>query len=66
VIVHDGIRFEANVRRKKSKPVPVAQLTLDYFDQPQVLQDDQKNVELKISRKQNDKLRFAVEICLAG
>ena len=65
-IVHDGVRFSAAVRRKKSKPAPIGQLTLDYFDQPQVLQDDQKNVELRVSRKQGDKLKFAVEIRLAG
>lgn len=65
-IVHDGVRFYAAVRKRKSKPEPSGQLTLDYFDLPQVLQDDQKNVELRVSRKQSDKLKFAVEIRLAG
>ena len=65
-ITHEGIRFKAILSRKKAKPLPAGQLTLDYFDQPQVLQDDQKNVEIRVSRKQSDTLKFAVEVRLAG
>jgi hypothetical protein len=65
-ITHEGIRFKAVLSRKKAKPAPAGQLTLDYFDQPQVLQDDQKNVEIRVSRKQSDTLKFAVEVRLAG
>ena len=65
-IVHEGISFSADFRRTKTKPVPPEQLSLDYFDEPQVLRDDQRNVEIKVSRKQNDTLKFAVEVRLAG
>ena len=64
-IAHEGITFSARVPRRLKPQVP-EQLTLDYFDEPQVLRDDQNNVELRISRKQSDRLRFAVEIRLAS
>ncbi len=67
-IVHEGTRFHASGRPNKTKLKPKAQgqLTLDYFDAPQVLHDDQKNVEVKVSRRQGDILRFSVEVRLAG
>jgi hypothetical protein len=67
-IVHEGTRFYASSRPGKTKLKPKAQgqLTLDYFDAPQVLHDDQKNVAVKVSRRQGDTLRFSVEVRLAG
>jgi hypothetical protein len=65
-IVHEGIGFSADVRPKKVRSVPTEQLTLDYFDEPQILRDTQRNIEVKVSRKQTDTLRFAVEVRLAG
>ena len=65
-IVHEGVAFSADTRSKKAKAPPAEQLTLDYFDEPQVLQDDEKNVEVRVSRKQNDTLKLAVEIRLVG
>jgi hypothetical protein len=63
-IPYEGVTFSANARR--IKPQLPEQLTLDYFDEPQVLRDDQNNVELRVSRKQSDTLKFAVEIRLAS
>jgi hypothetical protein len=65
-ISYEGITFSANASSKRTKPQPPEQLTLDYFDEPQVLRDDLNNVELRVSRKQSDTLRFAVEIRLAS
>jgi hypothetical protein len=65
-IPYEGITFSANASSKRTKPQPPEQLTLDYFDEPQVLRDDLNNVELRVSRKQSDTLRFAVEIRLAS
>ena len=65
-IPYEGITFSANANARRIKPQLPEQLTLDYFDEPQVLRDDQNNVELKVSRKQSDTLRFAVEIRLAS
>jgi hypothetical protein len=65
-IPYEGITFSANANSRRIKPQLPEQLTLDYFDEPQVLRDDQNNVELKVSRKQSDTLRFAVEIRLAS
>lgn len=65
-IPHEGIIFSAKSISKGRRPHVPEQLTLDYFDEPQVLRDDQNNVELKVSRKQGDRLRFAVEIRLTG
>ena len=65
-IPYEGITFSANARSKRTKPQLPEQLTLDYFDEPQVLRDDLNNVELRVRRKQSDTLRFAVEIRLAS
>jgi hypothetical protein len=65
-IVHEGISFSARVRRKKEVSVQSEQLSLNYFDEPQVLHDDQGNVEIRVSRKQSDTLKLAVEVRLAG
>jgi hypothetical protein len=65
-ISYEGVIFSARAASRHSKPRLPEQLTLDYFDEPQVLRDDQNNIELKISRKQIDTLKFAVEIRLAS
>ena len=65
-IPYEGIMFSANAKSKCPKPQLSEQLTLDYFDAPQVLHDGLNNVELRVSRKQSDTLRFAVEIRLAS
>ena len=65
-IPYEGIMFSANAKSKCPKPQLSEQLTLDYFDSPQVLHDGLNNVELRVSRKQSDTLRFAVEIRLAS
>jgi len=65
-ITHDGVKFAAKKGAAKVRPRPAEQLTLNYFDEPQVLRDDQHNVEVRVSRKQTDTLRFAVEVRLAG
>lgn len=65
-IPYEGVTFSANANSRRVKPQLPEQLTLDYFDEPQVLRDGQNNVELKVSRKQSDTLRFAVEIRLAS
>jgi hypothetical protein len=65
-ILHEGARFTAKKKTPKVRPRPAEQLTLNYFDEPQVLHDDQRNVEVRVSRKQTDTLRFAVEVRLAG
>ena len=63
---YEGITFSSSAKSGRTKPEHPEQLTLDYFDEPQVLRDDQNNVELRVIRKQNDRLRFALEIRLAG
>lgn len=65
-IVYEGVQFFARPDRKKIDKVPPEQLSLNYFDEPQVLRDGQRNIEVKVSRKKNDVLRFAVEVRLAG
>ena len=65
-VPYEGITFSANAKSRRVKQGLPEQLTLDYFDEPQVLRDEQNNVELKVSRKQSDTLRFAVEIRLAS
>jgi len=64
-ILHEGITFSASAAATRKRPVSPEQLSLEYFDEPQVLRDDNKNVELRVSRKQADTLRFAVEVRLA-
>jgi len=65
-IPFEGLTFSANTRSRAARlPIP-EQLTLAYFDEPQVLCDEQNNVEVKVSRKQSDTLKFAVEIRLAS
>lgn len=65
-IIHEGVRFISRKQTTKVKPSPTKQLTLNYFDEPQILRDDRNNVEVRVSRKQNDTLKFAVEVRLAG
>lgn len=65
-ILYEGITFSASGHSKRIKPHIPEQLTLDYFDEPQVLRDEQKNVELTVSRKQGDTLRFAVKVRLTA
>jgi ribosomal protein S14 len=64
-VSYEGIIFSVSSSRRAKPPIP-EQLTLDYFDEPQVLHDHGHNVELRISRKRTDRLRFAVEVRLAG
>jgi hypothetical protein len=65
-IPFEGVTFLASSGSKRASPAVPEQLTLDYFDEPQVLHDGERKVELRISRKQADRLRFAVEVRLTG
>src|ERR1700730_17498494 len=44
---YEGVTFSANANPTRFKPRLPEQLTLDYFDAPQVLRDGQNNVELR-------------------
>jgi hypothetical protein len=65
-ILYEGVAFSANARSGRVKPRLPEQLTLDYFDEPQVLRDEQNTLELRVTRKQSDTLKFALEIRLAS
>ncbi|HTQ96981.1 MAG TPA: hypothetical protein VMH89_09245 [Candidatus Acidoferrum sp.] len=65
-IPYEGITFKARTKSRPIKRRSPEQLTLDYFDEPQVLCDEENNVEVRVSRKQSDTLKFAVEIRLAS
>ena len=65
-IDYEGVTFSAKTNAPRTKPVVPEQLTLDYFDEPQILRDEQNNVEFRLSRKQSNRLKLAVEIRLAG
>jgi DNA-binding phage protein len=65
-IVHEGVIFSARLSQSKPKAAPPEQLSLEYFDEPQVLRDGKRNVEVKVSRKRTDMLEFAVKVRLAG
>lgn len=65
-IVHEGVRFSSRKSATRLKIDPPKQLTLNYFDEPQILRDGERNIEVKVSRKQNDTLKLALEVRLAG
>jgi len=65
-IGYEGVTFSAKTTASRTKPAVPEQLTLDYFDEPQILRDEQNNVEFRVSRKESNRLKLAVEIRLAG
>jgi hypothetical protein len=65
-IPYEGVTFSARSSSTRVKPQLPEQLTLDYFDEPQILHDGQRYVEVRVSRKQADTLKLAMEIRLAG
>jgi len=63
-IIYEGVRFSPAKRATKSKAISPEQLTLNYFDEPQILREG--NIEVRVSRKQNATLKLALEVRLAG
>jgi len=63
---YEGIVFSTRRQRRPVKKAISEQLTLDYFDRPQVLFDDGKKIAVRVARKRIDRLTFAVEVRLAS
>jgi hypothetical protein len=65
-IEFEGKLFGATNSRRRAPAAPSGQLTFDYFDEPQVLRNEDRKVAVKLSRKKSDPLTLSVEIQLAS